>query len=227
MPATVEHIIDSDEAPAVRGFLHRAAEPSGDGLVLTHGAGGSCDAPLLVALAGALADSGFSVLRCDLPFRQARPHGPPRGSGGEDRDGLRRALDALRKFAPGRVFMGGQSYGGRQATMLAAEDTSLTDGLLVLSYPLHPPGKPTQLRAQHLPNIRVPSLFVSGSKDPFGSPAEIQSALRLIPASVTFLLIDGAGHDLGFGRRVGKGMQDVPLRIVRAFLDGPGLKPPL
>jgi len=227
MPGKVERFIDSDEVPAVRGFLHRATEPSGDGLVLTHGAGGNCEAPLLVASAEAFAEAGLSVLRCDLPFRQARPHGPPRGSGGEDREGLRRAVGAIREFAPGRIFMGGQSYGGRQATMLAAEDASLTDGLLVLSYPLHPPGKPTQLRISHLPKIRVPSLFASGSKDPFGSPAEIESALRLITAPVSFLLIEGAGHDLGFGRRIGKGMQDVPLRIVRAFLGGPGLKPPL
>jgi predicted alpha/beta-hydrolase family hydrolase len=103
--------------------------------------------------------------------------------------------------------------------MLAAEDAGVTDSLLVLSYPLHPPGKPAQLRTSHLPKIEAPSLFVSGSKDPFGSPAEIQSALRLVPAPVSFLLIEGAGHDLGFGRRVGKGMQDVPLRIVRAFFE--------
>ena len=219
MPAKVERFIDSDEAPAVRGFLHRPPEPSGDGLVLTHGAGGNCDAPLLVALAEAFAEAGLSVLRCDLPFRQAGPHGPPRGSGAEDRAGLRRAVRVVRGFATGRVFLGGQSYGGRQATMIAAEEPALTDGLLALSYPLHPPGKPAQLRTSHLPKIQAPSLFVSGSKDPFGSPAEIQSALRLVPAPVSFLLIEGAGHDLGFGRRVGKGMQDVPLRIVRAFFE--------
>ena len=219
MPAKVERFIDSDQAPAVRGFLHRPAEPSGDGLVLTHGAGGNCDAPLLVALAEGLAEAGLSVLRCDLPFRQARPHGPPRGSGSDDREGLRRALHVLRKFAAGRVFMGGQSYGGRQATMLAAEDAIVTDGLLMLSYPLHPPGRPAQLRTSHLSKIQAPSLFVSGSKDPFGSPAEIQSALQLVPAPVSFLLIEGAGHDLGYGRRIGKAMQDVPTRIVRAFFE--------
>ena len=102
--------------------------------------------------------------------------------------------------------------------MLAAAEPSLADGLLLLSYPLHPPGKPAQLRTAHLPNIQVPSLFVSGSKDPFGSPQEIQTALKLIPAPVNFLLIEGAGHDLGFGRRVRAAMQDVPERIVRAFL---------
>jgi uncharacterized protein len=220
MSAQVEALSNSDEAPVVRGFLHRPIEPSGDGLVLTHGAGGNCNAPLLVALAEEFADAGWLVLRCDLPFRQARPQGPPRGNGSEDRDGLRRAVQVLRKLLPERrrVFLGGQSYGGRQATMLAAAEPELADGLLLLSYPLHPPGKPAQLRTSHLPKLQMPSLFVSGSKDPFGSPSEIEAALRLIPAPAEFLLIEGAGHDLGFGRRVRPGMQDVPERIVRTFL---------
>jgi uncharacterized protein len=216
---STEAFTDSEQIPTVRGFLHRPAESSGDGLVLTHGAGGNCTAPLLVALAEQLADAGWTVLRCDLPFRQLRPSGPPRGNGSEDRDGLRRAVSVVRKLVAGRVLVGGQSYGGRQATMLAAAEPGLADGLLLLSYPLHPPGKPAQLRTTHLPKIQMPSLFVSGSKDPFGSPSEIESALRLIPAPVAFLLIEGSGHDLGFGRRVRPGMADVPQRIVRAFLE--------
>ena len=220
MPANIESFSNTAETPAVRGFLHRPTKPSGDGLVLTHGAGGNCNAPLLVALAEKFADVGWTVLRCDLPFRQLRPTGPPRGNGSEDRDGLRRAVQILGKLVPERrrVFLGGQSYGGRQGTMIAAAEPGLVNGLLVLSYPLHPPGKPAQLRTGHLPKIQVPSLFVSGSKDPFGSPSEIESALKVIPAGVEFLVIDGAGHDLGFGRRVRTGMQDVPDRIVRAFL---------
>src|SRR4051812_18549375 len=220
MPAHVEPFTNSDASPAVRGFLHRPDAPSGDGMVLTHGAGGNCNAPLLVALAEKIAEAGWTVLRCDLPFRQARPQGPPRGNGSEDRDGLRRAVQVLRKLVPERrrVFLGGQSYGGRQATMLAAAEPDIADGLLLLSYPLHPPGKPEQLRTAHLPKLQSPSLFVSGSKDPFGSPQEVQSALKLISAAVEFLLIEGAGHDLGFGRRVRADMQDVPDRIVRAFM---------
>lgn len=215
---STEAFTDSEQIPTVRGFLDRPAESSGDGLVLTHGAGGNSNAPLLVALAEKFAESGYCVLRCDLPFRQLRSSGPPRGNGSEDRDGLRRAVGVVRKLVPGRVFLGGQSYGGRQATMLAAAEPGVADGLLLLSYPLHPPGKPAQLRTSYLPRIQTPSLFVSGSKDPFGSPSEIESALRLIPAPVSFLLIEGAGHDLGFGRRVTSGMQDVPSRIVRVFL---------
>jgi uncharacterized protein len=224
MPGSVEPFADSEGAPAVRGFLHRPAAVPSDGLVLTHGAGSDCNAPLLRALGEAFSESGWSVLRCDLPYRQSRPHGPPRGSGADDRAGLRRAVQALRKLVPGRVFLGGQSYGGRQGTMLAAEEAGLADSLLVLSYPLHPPGKPAQLRTGHLPKLHTPALFVSGSEDPFGSPAELQDALRLIPGRTSFLLVEGAGHDLGFGRRARAGMQDLPSRIVHAFREfcGPG-----
>ncbi len=227
MAGNVEPFADTQETPAVRGFLHRPAAPRGDGLVLTHGAGSDCNAPLLRALAEAFAGTGWSVLRCDLPYRQSRPHGPPRGSDAEDRAGLRRALQVLRKLAPGRVFLGGLSYGGRQASMLAAEEAGLADGLLALSYPLHPPGKPSQLRTAHLPKLQVPALFVSGSQDPFGSPAEIQEALRVIPAQVSLLLVEGCGHDLGFGRLARAGVQDLPQRIVRAFQEllGPSVPP--
>jgi predicted alpha/beta-hydrolase family hydrolase len=215
---SAEVFFNSAATPAVRGFLHRPEKPSVDGLVLTHGAGGNSNAPLLVALSEKFAEEGWTVLRCDLPFRQLRPTGPPRGNGSEDRDGLRRAVQVLRKLVQGRISLGGQSYGGRQATMLAAAEPEIADGLLLLSYPLHPPGKPAQLRTSHLPKLQTPSLFVSGSKDPFGSPSEIKSALKLIPAPVRFLLIEGAGHDLGFGKRVRAAMQDVPDRIVRTFL---------
>ena len=147
------------EAP-VRGFLHNPATSSGDGLVLTHGAGANCQSPLLTALANAFCESGMTVLRCDLPFRQSRPHGPPvRGSAERDQQGLRRAMEPLRQMVPGRVFMGGHSYGGRQATLLAAATLGLVDGLLLLSYPLHPPKRPTELRTAHFPKLETPALF--------------------------------------------------------------------
>jgi len=109
---------------------------------------------------------------------------------------LRQALAALRKIVPGRVFLGGHSYGGRQASMLAAEDASGAAALLLLSYPLHPPRRPAQLRTAHLPQLRVPSLFVQGARDEFASVEEITSALELIPARTRLLVIEGAGHSL-------------------------------
>lgn len=184
--------------PSVRGFLHLPESPTGNALVLTHGAGGNVHMPLLVALAEAFAGAGFTVLRCDLPFRQQRSFGPPRpGDAARDRLGLKNAVAELKKLAPGRLFLGGQSYGGRQASMLLAEE-SIADGLLLFSYPLHPPGKPDQPRTQHLPQIKVPVMFVHGSHDPFGTIQEIEAARKLIPGKTLLVPVEGAGHDLGF-----------------------------
>lgn len=190
---------DNSVDPQVRGFLHRPEGEARDGLVLTHGAGGNSRGALLVALAEAFAGAGFAVLRCDLPFRQARSFGPPRpADAARDRAGLKNAVAAVRKVAAGRVFLGGQSYGGRQASMLVAEQPGVADGLLLLSYPLHAPGKPDQLRTQHLPDIKIPALFVHGTRDPFGSIEEMERAVKLIPGKTKLMAIEGVGHDLGF-----------------------------
>src|SRR5271170_4150513 len=182
---------------SVRGFLHRSDSSDGDGLVLTHGAGANCNAPLLVALADAFCASGLTVLRCDLPFRQARPHGPPpRGSAEQDQTGLRAAVASGRRQAPGRVFLGGHSYGGRQVSMLAAAEPGLVDRLLLLSYPLHPPQRPSELRTQHFPQLQTPAMFVHGKRDGFGSIDEMAAALKLIPAPTELLPIAGAGHEV-------------------------------
>jgi hypothetical protein len=185
----------SDEAP-VCGFLHRAEAGAGF-LVLTHGAGGNCNAPLLVALADKFAASGISTLRCDLPFRQRRPHGPPSPSDARhDQAGLRRAVELMKQQFAGRAFLGGVSYGGRQASMLIAAEPTLVDGLLLLSYPLHPPGRPAQLRTAHFPSLRTPVLLVSGTRDAFGSIDELEGAIKLIPAPAKLVPIEGAGHSL-------------------------------
>ena len=185
----------------VRGFLHRPEGAARQGLVLTHGAGGNCRAPLLVAAAEAFSAAGLAVVRCDLPFRQRRPSGPPSPSGAAaDRAGLREAVIALRGIVAGGVALGGQSYGGRQATMLAAEEPELAAALLLFSYPLHPPGKPDRLRTEHFPRLHVPAIFVQGTADPFGSIAELRTAIPVIPATTRILPIEGAGHDLRRGR---------------------------
>jgi uncharacterized protein len=191
-------VVQSFRDDSVSGFIHRP-ERSRGGLVLAHGAGSNANSPLLVTVAGAFAEAGLTTLRCELPFRQGRRYGPPRpGDAERDRDGLRNAAAALRKMGCERVFLGGHSYGGRQATMLAAGEPEVAAGLLLLSYPLHPPRKPAQLRVQHLPGLQVPALFVHGTRDPFGSVEEIAAALKLIPAKTELLAVDGAGHDLGF-----------------------------
>jgi predicted alpha/beta-hydrolase family hydrolase len=121
----------------------------------------------------------------------------------------------LRERLPGKVFLGGHSYGGRQSTMLAAEQPDLATGLLLLSYPLHPPRKPGQLRTQHLPQLRTPALFVHGTRDPFGSPEEMESALSLIPAKTLLLRIKGGGHDLGFKGNAKR--EELPAAVLAEF----------
>lgn len=213
-----------DSTPPVRGLLHRPRTPSGDALVLAHGAGSNCRAPLLASVAAAFAEAGFTVLRCDLPYRQKRPHGPPfPGEAAQDREGLRNAVSALRKLGPDgsfrRIFLGGHSYGGRQATMLAAEDPGMASGLMLLSYPLHPPLRPAQLRTAHFPSLRALSFFVQGTRDPFGSLEEMAAALKLIPARTSLWPLEGAGHDLGLGRKAARpsAADGVARRIVEAF----------
>jgi predicted alpha/beta-hydrolase family hydrolase len=189
------------EQPGVRGFLHRPERTGAHALVLTHGAGGNCRSPLLIASAEAFCAEDVAVLRCDLPFRQRRATGPPSPStAAADREGLRHAVEAMRGLVPGQIFLGGQSYGGRQATMLAADEPEIASALLLFSYPLHPPGKPDRLRIEHFPRLRVRAVFVHGASDPFGSPQELRSAVSLIPAHIEIIPIAGAGHDLKRGR---------------------------
>ena len=206
------------EGPAVRGFLHRAEDAGGDALVLTHGAGSNCEVPLLVGLAEEFAAAGVTVLRCDLPYRQRRPKGSPFPSGAaEDREGLRRALALAREFAAGRMYMGGQSYGGRQATILASEAPGLVAALLLVSYPLHPPGKPEKLRTDHFPRLETPALFAHGSRDPFGALDEMNEALRLLPGRRRLVEFEGAGHGL-VQRREGPGaVKAVAAKVAAAF----------
>lgn len=183
--------------PGIQGFLHEPSRSNGNTVVLTHGAGANCQSRLLVEMSDALAASGFTVLRFDLPFRRVRPHGPPPpGSSAGDRDGLRRAITAMQEKSHGRIVVGGHSYGGRQATMLVSEEPQLVDGLLLLSYPLHPPKKPATLRTSHFPRLTRPAFFVHGTRDPFGTIAEMKAAVKLIPASHTLVEVEGAGHDL-------------------------------
>ena len=193
----VTEFVDVSAQPAIRGFLHLPTEPNDDALALTHGAGANCKSNLLLAVSNAFAEAGFTVLRYDLPFRQTRSFGPPFPAMAErDREGVRRAIEVLKSKASGRIFAGGHSYGGRQTSMLIAEHPDLVAGLLLLSYPLHPPRKPEQLRTAHFSKLKVPALFVHGARDPFGSFAELQAALKLMPSQHELLEVEGVGHEL-------------------------------
>lgn len=178
----------------VRGFLHRGSGTNG--IVLAHGAGSDANARLLVALAVQFCEAGWTALRVDLPFRQLKPSGPPgRGSAEIDRQALGQACTLLRDAGCARVYLGGHSYGGRQGSMLAAENDTAAEALLLLSYPLHPPRKPEQLRTGHFGDLLTPALFVHGARDPFGSPDEMKAAISRL-RSAELVVVDGAAHEL-------------------------------
>lgn len=183
-------------AGVVADIEHPDGRPRGVA-VLAHGAGGNRCAVILRAVAAELVTRGLVVARIDLPYRQRRPKGPPSPSTAPaDRDGIRAACAVFRAEAGGPLIVGGHSYGGRQASMAVAEDPDLADGLLLTSYPLHPPGKPDRARTEHLPSITVPTVVVHGSTDPFATPAELVDAIALITAPARIVEIEKVGHDL-------------------------------
>lgn len=182
-------MIEAVSSDLFRGFVHWPSTEPKLSIVLAHGAGSDCNSRLLVSVCTAFAEAGVAALRIDLPFRVAGDKMPRNQE--RDRSGIQAAVAFLRRG--GRVFAGGHSYGGRMASILAAEAPDVAEGLLLLSYPLHPPRKPEQMRTAHFPALGTPCLFVHGSRDPFGSPEEMRAA---IPAHARFLLIEKAGHEL-------------------------------
>jgi len=163
-------------------------------LLLTPGAGSGRDHPSLVAIESAVAP--LPVERMDFPYRKAgrrAPDRPPvllaaiRGAAAE--------LCLRAGIAPEQLALGGRSMGGRMCSMAVAEGLPAA-ALVLISYPLHPPGKPDSLRTSHLDAISVPCLFVHGTRDPFGSPEELTVATKLIRGPVTHDWIDGGRHDL-------------------------------
>lgn len=191
------------ERENLRGFLHLPGGVPIATLALTHGAGSNCDTVLLRAIAERFAEAGVQVLRFDLAFRVRRESGPPHPSrAGEDRAAIADVVAALRSDYPcaGPLMLGGHSYGGRQSSMLAAENPELVHGLILLSYPLHPPKKPEKLRIEHLPDLNIPTVVVHGSKDEFATTDELRSALTLIPAETRLVEFEGARHDLAVAR---------------------------
>jgi predicted alpha/beta-hydrolase family hydrolase len=151
-----------------------------------------------------------------LPFRQVRPFGPPGpADAARDRAGIVNAAGALSKIVSGKLYLAGHSYGGRQASILCAEQPDLAAGLLLLSYPLHPPRRPEQQRTQHLPDLRTSTVFVHGTRDPFGTVAELERAIKMIPAKTKLVPVEGAGHDLGFKGKARK--EELPPLILTEF----------
>ena len=189
-----------------------ASSPSVRGLLLFPGAGASRDAPALVALDRTLADE-MTVVRADFPYRREGRKAPDRPA---------KAIACVREEAalladragtePAAVALGGRSFGGRMCSMAVAEGLPAA-ALVLIAYPLHPPGKADRMRVEHFPDITVPCLFVSGTRDPFGTPDEFVAHTGAIGGPVTHVWVEGGRHDL-------RGRDDEVAATVRDWLRG-------
>ena len=166
------------------------------GLVLTPGASAGRDQPALVAIDEALTAKGVHVERVDFPYTRAGRRAPDRppvlvATVVEAATALAGAL----RVAPRRIAVGGRSMGGRVCSMAVAEGLPAA-ALVLVSYPLHPPGRPERLRTEHFGALTVPCLFLSGTRDAFGSAEELEEATAAIPGPVTHVWVEGADHGL-------------------------------
>jgi predicted alpha/beta-hydrolase family hydrolase len=166
------------------------------GLVLTPGASAGRDQSALVAIDDAVTEEGVRVERVDFPYRKAgrRSPDPPAVM-------IQTVVEAVGALADdlglptSRIAVGGRSMGGRMCSMAVAQGLEAAS-LVLVSYPLHPPGRPDRLRVEHFADINVPCLFVSGTRDNFATPAELEEATKLIRGPVTHLWVERGDHGL-------------------------------
>ncbi len=196
--------IEAGEGMRTSALAYGAADRSANAtLVLAHGAGAGQQSAFITGFARGLAERGIDVLTFNFLYTEQRRRVPDRT---EKLEGCYRgAIAAARDhFDRPSLFIGGKSMGGRIATHLAAADDAEAlgiGGVVLLGYPLHPPGKPDQLRAAHLPKIRVPMLIIQGERDPFGTPGELKAVIDRLPADVTLHVVEKGDHSLAPSRR--------------------------
>ena len=162
------------------------------GLLLAPGAGAGRDQPALVAIDRTASAEGVEVVRMDFPYRKAGRRSPDRPPV------LLAAVVEVASALRGKVrrmVLGGRSMGGRVCSMAVADGLE-ADGLVLISYPLHPPGRPDRRRDEHFPSLKVPCLFISGTRDQFGTPEELVEATGSISGPVTHQWVEGKDHGL-------------------------------
>ena len=205
-----------------RGGASSAAIYRGEGarctLILAHGAGAPRTHPWMVRMATEIASRGFDVVTFNFLYAEARRKVPDRNETLEAT--WLSAIDAVRAredLATGRVFLGGKSMGGRIATQVAAGGAGryVDDlaGLVLLGYPLHPPGKPEKLRSAHLPLVRAPMLFVQGERDAFGTKEEMAAVVAGLSAGTRLFVVEGGDHSLARPRASGESQDQTLARV--------------
>ena len=191
-----------------------AERPSQTLLVLAHGAGAGQRHPFMVTMARGLAERGIDVATFDFPYMVEKRRVPDKAPVLEAsfREAIAEARDRSAHavgHADAKLFIGGKSMGGRIATHLAAQGLEGLHGVIALGYPLHPPGKPDQVRIAHLPAIGVPVLIVQGERDAFGTPAELKPVLERMTADVTLHVVSNGDHSLAVSKASGVPQKNV------------------
>lgn len=197
----------------------RSSEHGSAALILAHGAGAGQFHPFMVSYAKALAAGGLDVVTFNFGYMEQKRRIPDPAPVLEAR--YREVIDIVLREVPSAqraLFIGGKSMGGRMATHVAAADHDLPSfatirGLILLGYPLHPPGRPEKRRDAHLPNLGRPALFVQGSRDTFGTPDELRPVLATITPTPTLHVVDGGDHSFKV-----RGRSDVDAEVQRAIL---------
>jgi predicted alpha/beta-hydrolase family hydrolase len=192
------HLGDQPTSAATTALLYEASDnqPVGATLILGHGAGAGQKSAFMVEFARALSGLGLDVVTFNFPYTEQRRRIPDRAPVLEAC--FRSTIEVVRQevaSARSALFIGGKSMGGRIASQVAAADRDCRlSGLVLLGYPLHPPGRPDARRDKHLPAVRRPMLFVQGTRDPFGTPAELAPVLDPLDPAPVVLVVEGGDH---------------------------------
>lgn len=224
MPTTSQQLrlaVSGAVVDQVSAVVHRPGPPGSGGpaVFLVHGAGGDLDDLGLTALADGLASRGHVAVRANLPYREAGRRVPPRAD--------RAVGDYHAIFAAARAELGarrawvagGKSYGGRVASLAAAQGMACA-GLLFYGYPLHAPGKPDRVRVGHWPDVAVPCLFLQGERDPFGSPDELRAHLPGLRGGARVAAVEAGDHSLRvIGKHAADGVPRKPPEVVAGLID--------
>lgn len=183
------------------------SNPAGVTFILGHGAGAGQTSGFIIEFAAALAARGVDIVTFNFLYAEQRRRIPDPGARLEAC--FRAVIDAVRRRKSGKLAIGGKSMGGRIASQVAAGGVDELASLVFLGYPLHPPGRPDRRRAAHLPDVRAPMLFVQGSRDAFGTPAELEPIIARLDVPADLYVVEGGDHSFRVPKSAGITQQEI------------------
>ena len=216
MPEHISIEVASDQKVTAIIYAAAKARQAGIGLILGPGAGAPQTSGFMVTFASELAARGIDVVTFNFLYMEQRRRVPD--SNAKLEACYRAVIEAVARRKLGKLAIGGKSMGGRIASQVAALGAAEVAGLVLLGYPLHPPGRPEELRVKHLPAIETPMLFVQGSRDAFGTPEELRPFMRKLKARAELHVVEGGDHSLKVPKRSGLSQADV-YKSVQARID--------